>query len=101
VIGLGGVSGCHFRLARHAGDDVDQIRLVHAAFARLHRDTHPDQIDELVVALQAASGQPDQLQAPGSTATASAAPHRSAVFRGAGLGDALAEAVHEVEFEAG
>ncbi len=75
---------------------------VHAALARLHRDTHPAQINELVAAIRTASGQPDRLEAAGVDSDAGL--HRSTylqVFRDAGLDDALASALYDVESDAG
>jgi len=75
---------------------------VQAALARLHRDTHPAQINELVAAIRTASGQPDRLEAAGVDSDAGL--HRSTylqVFRDAGLDDALAGALYDVESDAG
>jgi len=74
---------------------------VRAALERLHRGTHPAQIDELVAAIRTASGQPDRLEAAGVDSNAGL--HRRTylqVLRDAGIDDALAGALYAVESDA-
>ncbi len=75
---------------------------VQAALVRLHRDTHPGEVEKVVAAIRAASGEPDRLEAAGVDSDAGL--HRRTylrVLRDAGLDEELAGALYAVESDAG
>jgi len=75
---------------------------VQAALVRVHRDTHPGEVEKVVAAIQAASGEPGRLEGPGVDSDAGL--HRRTflqVLRDAGLDEELAGALYAVESGAG